>query len=78
MERFKVPVFSAGPAPSPASASPRTRSDAVSAIQQKLHGTPAPSAKLASRIRQVGPEPLNLLSAAPKTPGRRSAPLVLR
>ncbi|XP_034389883.1 anillin isoform X9 [Cyclopterus lumpus] len=67
MERFKVPVFEAGPtpAPSPASASPRTRSNVVSAIQQKLHGTPAPSSKQASLIRQEREEELSQLPFQP-------------
>ncbi|XP_031735189.1 anillin, actin binding protein 2 isoform X4 [Anarrhichthys ocellatus] len=67
MERFKVPVFQAGPTPtpSPASASPRTCSNFVSAIQQKLHGTPAPSSKQASRIRQEREEELSGLPFQP-------------
>lgn len=56
MERFKVPVFQASPVPtmSPANPYPRTRSNFVSGIQQKLHGTTTPSSKQASRMRQVG------------------------
>ncbi|KAM6926330.1 anillin, actin binding protein 2 isoform 2-T2 [Lycodopsis pacificus] len=67
LERFKVPVFQAGPnpTPSPASASPRTCSNFVSAIQQKLHGTPAPSSKQASRIRQEREEELSGLPFQP-------------
>ncbi|XP_075931549.1 anillin, actin binding protein 2 isoform X5 [Anarhichas minor] len=67
MERFKVPVFQAGPTPtpSPASASPRTCSNFVSAIQQKLHVTPAPSSKQASRIRQEREEELSGLPFQP-------------
>ncbi|XP_068459078.1 anillin, actin binding protein 2 [Clinocottus analis] len=66
MERFKVPVFLPSPAPSPSHASsPRTRSSFVSAIQQKLHGTPALSSKLASRIRQERDDELSHLPFQP-------------
>lgn len=56
MERFKVPVFQASPAPtpSPANSGPRSCSNFVSGIQQKLQGTTTPSSKQASRIREVG------------------------
>ncbi|XP_068579935.1 anillin, actin binding protein 2 [Cebidichthys violaceus] len=63
LERFKVPVFQAGPSPTPSPA--RTRSNFVSAIQQKLHGTPAPSSKQASRIRQEREEELSGLPFQP-------------
>ncbi|XP_042352857.1 anillin isoform X2 [Plectropomus leopardus] len=67
MERFKVPVFQASPnpTPSPANPSPRSCSNFVSAIQQKLHGTTAPSSKLASRIRQEREEELSQLPFQP-------------
>ncbi|XP_039665921.1 anillin isoform X9 [Perca fluviatilis] len=67
LERFKVPVFQACPAPTPSSAdpSPRTRSNFVSAIQQKLHGTPAPSSKQASRMRQEREQELSQLHIHP-------------
>ncbi|XP_031141341.1 anillin isoform X8 [Sander lucioperca] len=67
LERFKVPVFQACPAPTPSSAdpSPRTRSNFVSAIQQKLHGTLAPSSKQASRMRQEREEELSQLHIHP-------------
>ncbi|XP_059191824.1 LOW QUALITY PROTEIN: anillin, actin binding protein 2 [Centropristis striata] len=54
VERFKVPAFQAGPTPTPGliNPSPRTRSNFVSAIQQKLNDTPAASSKQVSRMRQ--------------------------
>lgn len=56
LERFKSPDFRASTARTtgPATTPQMTRSDFVSAIQQKLHSTPAPSSKQASRIHQVG------------------------
>lgn len=59
MERFKVPVFQASPAPtqSPDNPCPRTCSNFVSGIQQKLQGATTPSSKQANRIRQVGSQP---------------------
>ncbi|XP_032378192.1 anillin-like isoform X2 [Etheostoma spectabile] len=67
LERFKVPVYQAGPPPSPSSAdpSPRTRSNFVCAIQQKLHGTPASSSKQASRMRQEREQELSQLQIHP-------------
>lgn len=58
MERFKVPVFQASPAPteSPADPCPRTCSNFVSGIQQKLQDTTTPSSEQASRMRDVGSE----------------------
>ena len=55
MERFKVPVFQASPAPtlSPANLCPLTSSNFVSGIQQKLQGIVTSSSKQASVIRQV-------------------------
>ncbi|XP_034056188.1 anillin isoform X9 [Gymnodraco acuticeps] len=54
LERFKVPVFQTAPPTTASSAniSPRTPSKFVSAIQQKLQGSAAPSSMQASRIRQ--------------------------
>ncbi|KAM3870020.1 anillin, actin binding protein 2 [Diretmus argenteus] len=63
MERFKVPVFQAGPAPS--TSSPRTLSDIVTGIQQKLQGSVTPSVKQASRIRQEREQELHLLCSQP-------------
>ncbi|XP_067357815.1 anillin, actin binding protein 2 isoform X2 [Channa argus] len=51
MERFKVPVFQPDPTPSPANPCPRTRSNFVSDIQQKLQCTQTTSSEQASRIR---------------------------
>ncbi|XP_026222286.1 anillin isoform X2 [Anabas testudineus] len=51
MERFKLPVCKSDPAPSPANPCPRTRSNLVSGIHQKLQGSPT-SSEQASRIRQ--------------------------
>ncbi|XP_040894270.1 anillin isoform X3 [Toxotes jaculatrix] len=65
MERFKVPVFQAGPTPSPANLGPRTRSNLVSGIHQKLQGTTTPSSKQASRIRQEREQELNQLHFQP-------------
>ncbi|XP_078114116.1 anillin, actin binding protein 2 isoform X5 [Sander vitreus] len=67
LERFKVSVFQACPATTPSSAdpSPRTRSNFVSAIHQKLHGTIAPSSKQASRMRQEREEELTQLHIHP-------------
>ncbi|XP_070828829.1 anillin, actin binding protein 2 [Chaetodon trifascialis] len=63
MERFKVPVFEASPAPtqSPAISGPRACSNFVSGIQQKLQGTTTPSSKQASRIREERQQELSLL-----------------
>ncbi|XP_041795186.1 anillin isoform X2 [Chelmon rostratus] len=63
MERFKVPVFQASPAPttSPANSGPRSCSNFVSGIQQKLQGTTTPSSKQASRIREERKQELSLL-----------------
>uniref|UniRef100_UPI0037E71B8F anillin, actin binding protein 2 n=1 Tax=Semicossyphus pulcher TaxID=241346 RepID=UPI0037E71B8F len=54
MERFKVPVFQASPAPTENSTTPcpRSCSNFVSDIQQKLQGTTTPSSKQAVRMRQ--------------------------
>ncbi|XP_023117512.2 anillin isoform X1 [Amphiprion ocellaris] len=67
MERFKVPVPQVSPAPSlsPANTCPRTRSDFVSGIQQKLQGTMTPSSKQASRIRQEREQELSQLQFQP-------------
>nr|XP_033490095.1 uncharacterized protein si:dkey-30c15.10 isoform X2 [Epinephelus lanceolatus] len=67
LERFKMPVFQASPnpTPSPANPSPRTCSNFVSAIQEKLHSTTAPSSKQASRIRQEREQELNQLPFQP-------------
>ncbi|XP_028441724.1 anillin, actin binding protein 2 isoform X6 [Perca flavescens] len=65
LERFKVPVFQTCPAPTSADPSPRTRSNFVSAIQQKLHGTPAPSSKQASLMRQEREQELSQLHIHP-------------
>ncbi|XP_069570357.1 anillin, actin binding protein 2 [Brachyistius frenatus] len=67
MDRFKVPVFQASPAttPSPANPCPRTRSDFVSGIQQKLQGSTTPSSKQASRIRQEREQELSQLHFQP-------------
>lgn len=55
MERFKTPVLQASPTPTPdpAGSCPRSLSNFVSGIQQKLQGDVTPSSKQASRIRQV-------------------------
>uniref|UniRef100_A0A3P8SC19 Anillin, actin binding protein 2 n=1 Tax=Amphiprion percula TaxID=161767 RepID=A0A3P8SC19_AMPPE len=67
MERFKAPVPQVSPAPSlsPANTCPRTRSDFVSGIQQKLQGTMTPSSKQASRIRQEREQELSQLQFQP-------------
>ncbi|XP_051239137.1 anillin isoform X1 [Dicentrarchus labrax] len=67
MERFKVPVFQASPAPtpSPANPCPRTCSNFVCGIQQKLQGTTTPSSKQASRIRQEREQELSQLHFQP-------------
>ncbi|XP_049430844.1 anillin isoform X3 [Epinephelus fuscoguttatus] len=67
LERFKMPVFQASPnpTPSPANPSPRICSNFVSAIQEKLHSTTAPSSKQASRIRQEREQELNQLPFQP-------------
>nr|XP_046251348.1 anillin isoform X12 [Scatophagus argus] len=54
MQRFKAPVFQASPAPSPSSTNscPRTCSNFVSGIQQKLQCTATPSSQQASRMRE--------------------------
>ncbi|XP_044049717.1 anillin isoform X11 [Siniperca chuatsi] len=67
MERFKVPIFQASPAPtpSPTNPCPQTRSNFVSGIQQRLHVTTTPSSKQASRIRQEREQELSLLHFQP-------------
>ncbi|XP_070686837.1 anillin, actin binding protein 2 isoform X2 [Pempheris klunzingeri] len=67
MQRFKVPVFQASPAPTPSPDShcPRTCSNFVSGIQQKLQGTTTPSSKQASRIRQEREQELSQLPFQP-------------
>ncbi|KAM9854734.1 anillin, actin binding protein 2 [Aulostomus maculatus] len=67
MERFKEPVFQASPVPtpSPAHPCPRSLSNFVSGIQQKLQGTTTPSSKQASRIRQEREQELNQLPFQP-------------
>ncbi|XP_036963652.1 anillin isoform X5 [Acanthopagrus latus] len=63
MERFKVPVFQASPAPaqSPADPCPRTCSNFVSDIQQKLQDTTTPSSEQASRMRDQRNQELSRL-----------------
>ncbi|KAK2841703.1 hypothetical protein Q5P01_011903 [Channa striata] len=51
LERFKAPVFQPSPPPGPANPCPRTRSNFVSDIQQKLQCTQTTSSEQASRIR---------------------------
>ncbi|XP_078139265.1 anillin, actin binding protein 2 [Centroberyx gerrardi] len=65
--RFKVPVFQASPAlaPGPANSCPRTLSNFVSGIQQKLQGSVTPSSKQACRIRQEREQELRLLQSQP-------------
>ncbi|XP_029992837.1 anillin, actin binding protein 2 [Sphaeramia orbicularis] len=67
VERFKTPVFTPNPNLSPnlGGSCPRTRSDLVSGIQQKLQGTATPSSKQASRIRQEREQELNQLHFQP-------------
>ncbi|XP_077953207.1 anillin isoform X5 [Gasterosteus aculeatus] len=67
LERFKSPDFRASTARTtgPATTPQMTRSDFVSAIQQKLHSTPAPSSKQASRIHQEREEEMNQLPFQP-------------
>ncbi|KAM4553169.1 anillin, actin binding protein 2 [Fundulus diaphanus] len=68
MERFnKAPVSQANTTqtPSPASTCPRTRSDFVCDIQQKLQCTTTPSSKQASIIRQERELELNQLPFQP-------------
>ncbi|XP_071059532.1 anillin, actin binding protein 2 isoform X7 [Pseudochaenichthys georgianus] len=67
LERFKVPVFQTAPPTTASSAniSPRTPSKFVSAIQQKLQGSAAPSSMQASRIRQQRERELNQLPFQP-------------
>ncbi|KAM9351950.1 anillin, actin binding protein 2 [Symphorus nematophorus] len=67
MERFEGPVFQASPArtPSPADQCPRTCSNFVTGIQQKLQGTITPSSKQASRMRQEREQELSQLNFQP-------------
>ncbi|XP_029290743.1 anillin, actin binding protein 2 isoform X9 [Cottoperca gobio] len=67
MEPFKVPVFQASPTPtaSPGNLPPRPCSKFVSAIQQKLHGTAAPSSKQDFRMRQEREQEMSQLSFQP-------------
>ncbi|XP_063733144.1 anillin, actin binding protein 2 isoform X6 [Eleginops maclovinus] len=67
LERFKVPVFQFGPPTTASSAnlSPRTPSKFVSAIQQKLQDSAAPSSMQASQIRQQREQELNQLPFQP-------------
>nr|XP_057943546.1 anillin, actin binding protein 2 isoform X5 [Doryrhamphus excisus] len=67
MERFKGPLFRAGPdaTPSPGKPRPLNLSNIVSGIQQKLHGDATPSSKQASRIRQEREQELNQLNLQP-------------
>ncbi|XP_042267642.1 anillin isoform X2 [Thunnus maccoyii] len=67
VERFKVPVFQASPAPtmSPANLCPLTSSNFVSGIQQKLQGIVTSSSKQASVIRQEREQELNQLHFQP-------------
>ncbi|XP_026168002.1 anillin, actin binding protein 2 isoform X2 [Mastacembelus armatus] len=65
MERFKMSVFQSDPTPSPANPCPRTRSNFVSDIHQKLQGTTTPSSKQASRLRQERDQELNQLHFQP-------------
>ncbi|XP_023253248.1 anillin-like isoform X4 [Seriola lalandi dorsalis] len=65
MERFKAPLVKAAPALSPLDLCPRTRSNFVSDIHQKLQGTTTPSSKEASRMRQEREQELNQLQFQP-------------
>ncbi|XP_039989194.1 anillin isoform X8 [Xiphias gladius] len=65
MERFKAPVFQAGPTPSPTTLYPRSRSNFVSGIHQKLQGTTTPSSKQASLMRQEREHELSQLHLQP-------------
>ncbi|XP_060892312.1 anillin, actin binding protein 2 isoform X9 [Labrus mixtus] len=66
-ERFKAPLFQASPAPTPSSANPcpKSCSNFVSDIQQKLQGTTTPSSKQAVRMRQERELELNQLHFQP-------------
>ncbi|CAL8357571.1 unnamed protein product [Lota lota] len=63
LERFKAPIFQASPSLVPSS--PRTCSDLVSGIQQKLQGSLTPSSKQVVFIRQEREKELRLLHAQP-------------
>lgn len=65
LEHFKAPVFQGSPSRDPSSSCPRTCSDFVSGIQQKLQGSLTPSSKQASIIRQEREKELQLLHAQP-------------
>ncbi|KAM4619187.1 anillin, actin binding protein 2 [Polymixia lowei] len=65
LERFKAPVFQASPSLGPASSCPRTLSNFVSGIQQKLQDSQTPSSKQVSRIRQEREQELLLLRSQP-------------
>ncbi|KAJ3595867.1 hypothetical protein NHX12_002279 [Muraenolepis orangiensis] len=65
LEHFKGPVFQGSPSRDPSSSCPRTCSDFVSGIQQKLQGSLTPSSKQASIIRQEREKELQLLHAQP-------------
>lgn len=67
MERFKAPLFQASPAPTSRSANlcPKTCSNFVSDIQQKLKGVTTPSSKQAVRMRQEREQELNQLHFQP-------------
>ncbi|XP_059917089.1 anillin, actin binding protein 2 isoform X8 [Gadus macrocephalus] len=63
MERFKAPIFQ--PSPSLVPSSPRTCSNLVSGIQQKLQDSLTPSSKQAVFIRQEREKELRLINAQP-------------
>ncbi|XP_027128198.1 anillin, actin binding protein 2 isoform X2 [Larimichthys crocea] len=68
VERFEAPlVFQATPGPitSPANPCPRSCTNFVSGIQQKLQGTTTPSSKQASRLRQEREQELSQLQFQP-------------
>ncbi|XP_047453441.1 anillin isoform X5 [Mugil cephalus] len=69
MERFKAPVFQPPPfsttTPTQTESCPRTRSNLVSDIHQKLQGSTTPSSKQASRMRQEREQELNQLPFQP-------------
>uniref|UniRef100_A0A3Q0S0I3 Anillin, actin binding protein 2 n=1 Tax=Amphilophus citrinellus TaxID=61819 RepID=A0A3Q0S0I3_AMPCI len=69
MERFREPSFQSSPTQTltPANPCPRTRSNFVSVIQQKLQGSTTPSSKQVSRIRQEREHELSQLPFQPIT-----------
>ncbi|XP_061577218.1 anillin, actin binding protein 2 isoform X3 [Cololabis saira] len=67
MERFKAPATQVSPnsTPSPSRSCPRTRSNFVSDIHQKLQCTTTPSSKEATRMRQIRDLELNQMQFQP-------------